>query len=192
MKNHLLISLMLLMGIAACQNLDSGEGSLPENSFFEKTGSKIVFSHEGKLSLNAISDTMISAQLLLQAEAIDNADAKGHFSWDTLYHANFSFYFKDIPCHVNKNKVHLVSKGLRGSCQCRLWYSGSHKTGTQAMSGYFYFDERLNREKSLYGWESRLGEGDILTGDWVIRFEADDETRLLFKVRSVEIVRFVN
>ena len=178
------------MGIAACQNLDSWEGSLPENVLIEQTGSKIVFSHNGKLSLNAISDNVISARLVLQAEAIDNTDAKGHFSWDTLYHANYSFYFNDIPCHVNKNSVHLASKGLLGKGQCRLWYRGSDHTGTQAMSGSFYFDERLDREMNPFGWESRLGEGDKLTGDWVIRFETDDGTRLLFRVSSVEIVRF--
>lgn len=187
MKTHLIITLALLIGAAACQEIDVPRWDVPENYFKVEQGTEVVFSREGELSLKSVSGAKVSLRMCLQAEEIGRSE--GNL---ILTHAKMFFDLDDMSCRINKNKAHLYADNLPGSITCTEYYYHPNitvtKVASERLSGKYIFDVKLGRIMNQFGEESRLCEGDKLTGDWTIHFEADDGTRHLFKVSSVDIV----
>ncbi len=170
-----LLSLALLVGAVACQEIDVPRWDVPENTYED-----FVFSTEGVLTLKSSSVSEVTAALNFWT-AVDGEQ------FDSLESVRVRFTFDKMPCKVSKNHVDLSAKGFPGRVVCTKTYRGADYVGSQGQPGKFYFDTRLKRDMYPFGYDSQLSDGDKLTGNWTIRFEADNGTRLVFKVRSMEV-----
>lgn len=113
MKTHLIITLALLIGAAACQEIDVPRWDVPENYFKVEQGTEVVFSREGELSLKSVSGAKVSLRMCLQAEEIGRSEGDL-----ILTHAKMFFDLDDMSCRINKNKAHLYADNLPGSITC--------------------------------------------------------------------------
>ena len=163
-----LLSLALLMGAVACQEIDIPRWDVAENTYED-----FVFSTEGVLTLNSSSASEVTAALNFWT-AVDGEQ------FDGLESVRVRFTF-------DKNHVDLSAKGFPGWVVCTKTYRGEDHVGSQGQPGKFYFDTRLRRDMYPFGYDSHLCNGDKLTGNWTIRFEADNGARLVFKARSMEV-----
>lgn len=170
-----LLSLALLMGAVACQEIDIPRWDVSENTYED-----FVFSTEGVLTLNSSSASEVTAALNFWT-AVDGEQ------FDGLESVRVRFTFDKMPCKVSKNHVDLSAKGFPGWVVCTKTYRGEDHVGSQGQPGKFYFDTRLRRDMYPFGYDSHLCNGDKLTGNWTIRFEADNGARLVFKARSMEV-----
>lgn len=171
MKARLIISLVILMAISACQDIDNWK-DVPENTY-----SNYTFPTESVLSLKTSTSSEITAALNFWTASDGDIES-----------VQIRFVFEGMPCKANKQRVTLSVNGLPGRIQCFKYYRYWDKAGSESLPGKFYFDARLNRSMNRFGDEAHLGEGDKLTGNWTIRFESDNGARLLFKVTNVDIV----
>lgn len=167
-----LLSLALFVGTVACQEIDVPNGDVQENTY-----SDFVFPTEAVLSLKTATASEVTAALNFWTASDGDLES-----------VQIRFVFERVPCKANKQRVTLSANGLSGRVHCYKYYRYWDKAGSESLPGKFYFDARLNRTMNRFGDEAHLGEGDKLTGNWTIRFEADNGTKLLFKVSSVEIV----
>lgn len=171
MNARLIILLVFLMLISACQDLDTWK-DVPENTY-----SDFVFPTEGVLSLKVSTASEVTAALYFWTPLEGDLES-----------AELRFIFEGMSCKANKKHVTLSADNLSGTVTCFRQYRGKDKVGSESLSGKFIFNANLGRTMYQFGDVSHLGKGDKLNGNWTVRFEADNGTRLLFKASSVDVV----
>ena len=167
-----ILSLLLLLICSSCYDLD--RQTIPDNTF-----SGIVFPSACVLSIHASFSSDITASLKFWAE-VEKPD-------EYCCYATLRFRFDGVSCSAKKTQALLHADELPGTIVCHKYYRERDHSAEESLSGAFSFNSKMRRSMNPFGNRFKLGEGDKLSGIWIIRFEAEDGSLYLFKVTDVEI-----